>query len=342
MQVVTAGRELIDVVKLCHGSKIPLLIQGAHGVGKSQLLEQAAREMNISCIVRDLSLMEPPDLIGLPYQDQGRTKYASPSFLPTEGSGLLVFEELNRCEKYMRAPCLQLLTARALNDYPLPAGWLPVAAINPPEEDYEVDVIDPALSSRFVQVRVAPDVDEWLDWASHNGVHPSVMEYVRNDLSVFNEPCSNPRAWKYVSDVLTEYGGNNGHSMSSVRAAVKGLIGEERAAAFLATLKNTGGGVPITAHMVLSGYHQHRSIVLNWIRDGRLDLIEASLLAVKKHLQMRAHYDVVANDRQCFKRLSFFLHDLPPDLRDQAQEYFAERNYKFPRPPAKSKRRAKS
>jgi MoxR-like ATPase len=121
--------------------------------------------------------MEPPDLVGLPKLDGSVTRFLPPSFLPTGGKGLLVFEELNRCPTYMRAPCLQLLTARTLNDYELPAGWLPVAAINPPDQGYEAEELDPALRSRFVQAVVEPDREEWLAWARTVGTHAAVLAY---------------------------------------------------------------------------------------------------------------------------------------------------------------------
>src|SRR5215471_16445042 len=99
----------------------------------------------------------------------------------------------------MRAPCLQFLTARCLNDYQLPPGWLLGAAINPPDTVYEVDYLDPALSSRFVQVEVQADPGEWLAWARTKGVHPDVIAYVASDAEIFDHPQSqsNPRAWTY-------------------------------------------------------------------------------------------------------------------------------------------------
>src|SRR6516165_2940992 len=159
MEIVelAAGRPVISLAKICYEANQPVLLEGRHGVGKSELLAQAAAELGVDFIVRDLSLMEPPDLIGLPRRDGRVTRYSPPSFLPTAGAGLLAFEELNRCPPYMRAPALQLLTARTLNDYILPRGWLPVAAINPPEDGYEADDLDPALLSRFVRVPVRPD-----------------------------------------------------------------------------------------------------------------------------------------------------------------------------------------
>jgi MoxR-like ATPase len=181
MEKIEAGRRLIEVLKLCYRANRPPLLSGRHGVGKSVLLEQAAKQLGINFICRDLSLMEAPDLVGLPKIAGHVTTYAPPAFLPTGGRGLLVFEEINRAPAYMRAPCLQLLTARTLNDYTLPQGWLPAAAINPAADGYECDDLDEALLSRFVQLDVVPDRDEWLAWAETAGIHPAVIAYVRSD-----------------------------------------------------------------------------------------------------------------------------------------------------------------
>ena len=102
--------------------------------GLAELLQQAAQALKIECVVFDLSIMEPTDLIGMPAKKGGRTVYCPPASLPDGGKGFLVMEELNRAPRYMMAPTLQLLTARRLNDYLLPAGWLPVAAVNPAKQ----------------------------------------------------------------------------------------------------------------------------------------------------------------------------------------------------------------
>ncbi|MBY0524875.1 MAG: hypothetical protein K2R98_15835 [Gemmataceae bacterium] len=66
MLTIKIGRPFVDFVKLCYAAKQPALVIGRHGVGKSQSLETAAKEPGINFISRDLSLMEPPDLVGLP------------------------------------------------------------------------------------------------------------------------------------------------------------------------------------------------------------------------------------------------------------------------------------
>ena len=152
MLTIAAGTPLVELITLAYHANHPILLHGRHGVGKSEVFAHAAAQLEIDLIVRDLALMEPPDLIGIPVVvADGTTHYAPPAFLPQTGQGLLVFEELNRCPRYMQAPCLQLLTARQLNDYCLPEGWLPCAAINDAADGYLTEELEAALLSRFLR-----------------------------------------------------------------------------------------------------------------------------------------------------------------------------------------------
>ena len=96
---VKVGRPLVEFIRLCIKADTPPLLVGGPGVGKSAILEQAAEDCGIDFITRDLSLLEPPDLVGIPKVKNGITTYAPPSWLPRAGrrGGLIVFEELNRC-----------------------------------------------------------------------------------------------------------------------------------------------------------------------------------------------------------------------------------------------------
>ena len=105
MLTLAAGEPLLEVLILAKQADQPVLLEGRHGIGKSMLFEQAAARLGIGHIIRDLSLMEPPDLVGIPKVGKdGRTHYAVPAWLPSSGRGLLVFEELNRCPATCRPP----------------------------------------------------------------------------------------------------------------------------------------------------------------------------------------------------------------------------------------------
>ena len=196
------GPKLIELIILAYNAMRPLLLEGATVIGKSQIFEAAAAALKVEYRCRDLSLMEPPDLAGLPYFKGERLHYAPPTFLPVGGKGLLVFEELNRAPRHVRVPLLQLLTTGKLNDYKLPDGWLVCAAINPDSGEYQVDPLDPAHVARFINVAAVPDVQQWVVWGEKAGLDPALLSFVGSTPSIFEAPRSNPRAWKFVNDVI--------------------------------------------------------------------------------------------------------------------------------------------
>ncbi|MEW6741585.1 MAG: MoxR family ATPase [Planctomycetota bacterium] len=194
------GPRVIGVLSVAYRAMRPVLLEGPTGVGKSEIVQQVTRELGIGFEVLDLSLMEPPDLLGLPRFEDGRTRYALPSLLPVGGRGIMLLEELNRAAPAIRQPALQLLSARRLHEYELPPGWCPFAAINPEGEDYEVVPLDPALRARFLNLRVSADRVSWLKWAQQAKIHSAVQALVRLHDDAFESVP--PRTWKYVSDVL--------------------------------------------------------------------------------------------------------------------------------------------
>lgn len=308
---LNAGKEVVDVLSLAYASGQPVMLEGPHGVGKSQLVEEAANSLGIGYIVRDLSLMEPPDLIGLPKFENSKTVYAPPSFLPTTGKGLLVLEELNRCEKYMRSPCLQLMTARCLNDYMLPTGWLPVAALNPAGEAYDVQELDPALQSRFIRIQVRADVKSWLAWAAKNGVHPAVRSYVEQLDRVFES--SNPRSWAYVSNVVTAHESSGAGDRKALLAAVAGLVGEVHATAFMKTYRGEATAT-VSADTVLRSYKKVRPTVSGWARERKTDMLQSVAHSVMVALQNSDLCAEIRTDASMTKNLGCFIADLPADI----------------------------
>ena len=310
---VKSGQAVIDAIKLAYAAGKPVLLEGRHGVGKSQLIEQAADELGISCITRDLSLMEPPDLIGLPVQDNGRTRYSPPSFLPDDGKGLLVFEELNRSEKYMMAPCLQLLTARTLNDYCLPKGWLCVAAINPASDGYDTcGQLDPALLSRFVRIEVIPCVKSWIAWGTDSGVHPSVLKFVSQTPDIFAASESNPRSWAYVSDVLRAYQSIGLTDENLLVVTIAGVIGDSLATAFVQASLREEESIP--ADVILKEYEKAQTTIRQWVKVKRMDLLNSTLHGIMVALQNVDTASDVATDATMGRNLEAFLVDLPADL----------------------------
>lgn len=324
---IAAGQPLINLIQLAYSANQPVLLHGMHGVGKSEILDEAAQSLGIQFIVRDLSLMEPPDLVGIPQvRPDGTTHYAPPSFLPTSGKGLIVFEELNRCPRYMQSPCLQLLTSRLLNDYQLPAGWLPCAAINDVTDGYFADELDPALLSRFLRVKVVANVDEWVKWARASKLHKEIVEFVQNSPNIFEDPSANPRAWTYASRLLTEWQHCEPKDNDLLLIVLAGVLNEKWAYAFYQNYCDLKR--PLKPTEIIEDYSAYQSSVRRWIQKGQLDVVKASVENLKRYIQKQNAYNTVVQKPALKSNVESFLLDLPAELLTEFREWSEERGFR--------------
>ncbi len=319
------GPSLSDAIRLALQAKLAVGVVGPHGIGKSELLGQVADDLSLEYIVRDLSLMEPVDLVGLPVMKGNSTKFLPPSFLPTSGSGLLVMEELNRAPRHVITPCLQLLTARTLNDYNLPADWQIAAAWNEGEE-YQVFELDPAMRSRFVILYAYADPKEWIKWATSRGVSSTLLSFIENSPKVFSDPSANPRAWYKVSKLLEAYEKSEFASKDSVLlAAVSGCVGVTWAKSFLKYYFKQEK--PLKAAEILTEFDQHRASFQFWISRCRLDLAKSSMKNLQNHLEKQSNFDEMTKAKEQRANVAAFLSLLPADFRKEFSRWEKSRGY---------------
>jgi len=335
---VPIGEPVVEVIKRCVASGLPFLLEGSHGCGKSESVHEAARQLGIPIIDRDLSLLESSDLAGYPFrhEEDGRsfTKFAPPDFLPkpSQPRGLLLLEELNRSSEATRHSALQILTARRIHDYVLAPGWTPCSTINPRVPGkYFTAPLDAALLSRFVRVTVKADPVHWLAWArGAGGVHTIVTEYI----SLLHEPfddaqcLSNPRSWTYVSRLLqavADLQTMDDAMAAALATSIAGLVGNAHASALMRMLLGTEK--PITPKAILEDPAVWLATVRRWRGDGRLDVLSATLRQVLRHLRPQSRASEVMNNAVHLEHLKQFFRELPPDLAAHARAFIADRGY---------------
>ncbi len=305
----------------------PFMLEGPHGIGKSNVVEQVADELDIPLIVLDLSLLDPSDLLGMPYRKNGRTVYAPPSCLPQEGKGLLLFEELNRAPEMTRTPALELLTRRRMHDYVLPPGWVPCAAVNSFGGDYSVDPLDPAMLSRFLIFRVKADCEGWLAWARKNNVHPVVIEFVEQSPNIFSESNVNPRSMTYVSEYLKSYEKfrREDDDSSVLVYGWSGLVGLNIAVAMYRFYQ--GFEYAPGPKEILNNYLNVRAAVKKMVTNGKLDLVACTIDKLKRHLQRSHNWNSVTHTKGKHANLKHFLEDIPADMKLDFDKWSVERGY---------------
>jgi len=177
LRVLTAARQ-------------PVFIWAGPGCGKSSLVRQLATTLKLP--LRDVRalLLDPVDLRGLPFLgSDGRSKWATPEFLPQDGAGILFLDELNAAPAMVQASCYQLVLDRKLGEYTLPDGWAIIAAGNRDSDRGATTRMPTPLRNRFVHLELEVDLQEWSEWAIQATIRPEVIAFLRfrpELLSVFD------------------------------------------------------------------------------------------------------------------------------------------------------------
>lgn len=190
-------------------AKQPVFIWGGPGIGKSAIVRHLAADSALPLQDVRAILLDPVDLRGLPFLGQdGRSKWATPEFLPQGGSGILFLDELNAAPAMVQAGCYQLVLDRKLGEYTLPEGWAIIAAGNRDSDRAVTTRMPTPLRNRFVHLEFEVDLQDWSEWAIEAGIRPEVIAFLRfrqELLSAFDRDANafpSPRSWEFVSRIL--------------------------------------------------------------------------------------------------------------------------------------------
>jgi hypothetical protein len=217
-----------------------LLIDGPHGIGKSEMCAQFSDENKYFHKTLYLAQMEAGDILGIPYiNEDGTTTWATPSFFKelrdahNKGSRcVVVLEELNRAPLEIANASMQLMLEKRINDHLLPPNTIIASTINPANGKYKVSKFDPALMNRFLHIRVEANAHKWLQYAKSKNAHNAIITYIakNEDKLVYSdeksEQSATPRSWLKLSENLMAYeklGVNNNEVLKNLICGKVGL-----------------------------------------------------------------------------------------------------------------------
>ena len=170
----------------CFKSKRPLFLWGPPGIGKSELVENIATEMNGYMIDLRLAQMEPTDLRGIPFynKDLNKMDWAAPVDLPDEELAsqypivILFLDEMNSAAPSVQAAAYQLTLNRRIGKYRLPDNVVIVAAGNRDSDKGVTYRMPTPLANRFIHQEMKVDFNSWQEWAVLNRIHKDVVGYL--------------------------------------------------------------------------------------------------------------------------------------------------------------------
>lgn len=315
------GPRLERVLQVAYRARRAVLLEGPTGVGKSEIVKHVAADLGIETTILDLSLLEPPDLVGLPFVKDGRTEYALPHVLPRGGAGILLLEELNRAERYIQQPALQLLSARRLHEYDLPPDWVCIATVNPQTADYHVTALDKALRARFLQVSVRADRASWLAWAQTRDLHPGIVALAHAHERLLDDVP--PRTWTYASDVLRSFTPAELEDGVLLRDVLGGYLPAAWVESLLASRSTWGSRVGFDVRALLATYGAGSPLareIADLKQKGQTDRIDEIVHRLLPLLSGPEAGVLAAQGQLTLASFEALIADLPGDQREKLQE----------------------
>lgn len=165
-------------------AKRPVLIKGAPGIGKSDIVAQAAEAAGAELILSHPVVSDPTDYKGLPGIVDARAE-----FLPfgelrkaIEATGPTVFflDDLGQAPAAVQAACMQLLLARRVNGHMVSDDVTFIAATNRREDRAGVQGMLEPVKSRFAAiVELTVDLDDWVSWALSHELPIELISFIR-------------------------------------------------------------------------------------------------------------------------------------------------------------------
>lgn len=209
----------------------PILLLGAPGIGKTQIMEQIAKECGIGLVSYTITHHTRQSAIGLPFISQ--KEYGGKSYSVTEYTmseivasvydkmeqtglteGILFIDEINCVSETLAPAMLQFLQCKTFGCHEIPNGWIIVAAGNPPEYNKSVREFDVVTMDRVKKMDVEQDFSVWKEYAWKEQVHPAVISYLslrtkyfyQMETTVDGRIFATPRGWEDLSTLIKTYG----------------------------------------------------------------------------------------------------------------------------------------
>jgi len=238
----------LKVINPIINARFPVLIRGRHGIGKSTIVYQLAKQLDKPVIERRASQMTEGDLLGLPKLSKNVTTWCPPEWLATacKEPVVLFLDEVDRATLEVRQGIFELCDSRKIAGNALHPDTLIFACVNGGEHgsQYQVGEMDPAELDRYTVFDVEPTVEDWLDWATGN-VAQEVWDFINHNHGHLehkgdyepNKVYPSRRSWERLSKTLSGIGDEIENSTVTYQIA-QSFIGFEGAVAFNNFLKD--------------------------------------------------------------------------------------------------------
>jgi len=208
-------KELKKALLKTTAAGLPVLIKGAPGIGKSDIVSQVAEELDMDLIISHPVVSDPTDFKGLPGIVNGKAEFLPfgdlRKLIDAKKATIAFLDDLGQAPAVVQAACMQLILARRVNGHKISDKIVFVAATNRRQDRAGVTGILEPVKSRFATIlELTTNADDWIEWAFQNDVptevigfihfRPALLNTEETTADIVNHPC--PRTMAAVGELI--------------------------------------------------------------------------------------------------------------------------------------------
>ena len=169
----------------------PLYLEGAPGIGKTEIVGQVCKELGIGFVSTSLAHLTRNSLIGLPVikdLEDGRkyTEYTIPEVIANvyrevergHKEGILLLDEFPCMSETIMPAMLGFLQTKNIGMHTLPEGWVIVLCGNPQEYNRSAKKFDYAVLDRVRKIPITYDAADFIAYGRKIGLAAEIMDYL--------------------------------------------------------------------------------------------------------------------------------------------------------------------
>lgn len=179
------AKELQTLLSWAIPQRLPILIKGIPGIGKTDIVEHCSTQASNDLIISHPVVSDPTDFKGLPADHGDGTAHFLPfgdlaALVNAQAPTVFFLDDLGQAPASVQAACMQLILARRVNGHKVSDMVTFIAATNRKADKAGVSGLLEPVKSRFASiVELEVNSDDWCRWAITHGMPVELIGFIR-------------------------------------------------------------------------------------------------------------------------------------------------------------------